>query len=70
MKGMKVELTDYLGYTIGAPDIPEPLPCVIVWGQDFFLAFENDATKRARNPKYIQVTGHVLIDTRESSKYF
>ena len=61
----QVQLVDHLGYTVGEPVIPEPLPMVIVWGEDFFVANTSDAESGAKNPRYHITTGLVITDTRE-----
>jgi hypothetical protein len=62
----KVRLTDELGYSLGEPDIPGPLPRVIVWGDEFFLANEADAIADVKSPRYRVTTGYVIIDTKET----
>lgn len=62
---MKVRLVDRYGFTVGSPDIPEPLPCVIVWDTDFFASNQNEPAKRVDDPNYYQVSGYVLTDTKE-----
>lgn len=63
-----VKLIDILGYIVGTPLIPEPLPRVVVWGECFYLSGEADVTKRPSNPTYHEVSGFVVADTTESSK--
>lgn len=62
----KVRLIDPFDYPVGEPDIPDPLPRVIVWGDEFFLANEDDAVANVENPRYRQTTGYVIIDTKET----
>ncbi len=62
----RVRLTDPLGYNIGEPEIPEPLPRIIVWGEEFFLADEEDAIEDVENPRYRQTSGFVISDTKET----
>lgn len=62
---MQVRLVDFIGFTVGSPNIPEPLPCVIVWGNEFFASNQNEPAKRIEDPNYYQVTGYVLADTKE-----
>jgi len=62
----KVRLIDTLNYPVGEPDILDPLPRVIVWGDEFFLANEEDAIAGVKNPRYQLTSGVVIDDTRET----
>jgi hypothetical protein len=61
----KVELVDYLGFTVGEPEIPEPFPRIIVWGDDFFL-FNEAQKEKLEKPRYQMTTGFVVVETRPS----
>jgi len=60
----KVKLMDQLGYSLGEPDVPEPLPRVIVWGEEFFLANEEDAVADVENPRYRQAIQRAELTTQ------
>lgn len=62
---MQCRLFDFMGFTVGTPNVPEPLPCVLVWGNEFFASNQTEPAKRLADPNYYQVTGHVLCDTRD-----
>jgi len=62
----RVRLIDFMGFNLGEPEVPEPLPRVIVWGEDFFLIDPEDHKQKAELPKYRMTTGFVLNDTREA----
>ncbi len=62
----KVRLIDPFDYPVGEPDIPDPLPRVIVWGDEFFLAIEEDVVAEVDKPRYKETSGYVIVDTKET----
>lgn len=65
----KVRLVDYFGFTVGSPSVPGPFPRIIVWGDEFFVANDEDLTAGAKEPRYHITTGYVVDETRERSGY-
>jgi hypothetical protein len=51
----QAKLLDYFGFTIGTPEIPEPSPTAVVWGDDFFLLNDDGV-----NPRYHTTSGFVV----------
>lgn len=62
----RVKLIDYFGFTVGEPEIPDAYPRVIVWGEDFFIANDDDIEAKVATPRYHMTSGLVLTETRET----
>jgi len=63
-----VILVDYFGFEIGKPEIPEPFPRVLVWGNDFFIADDDAREKECKDRRYRMVPGHVITETRGNTR--
>jgi len=63
---IRAYLIDHLGYTISEPEVPEPSPQVVVWGDQLFLAGCPGTDDR---PRYHWVEAYVINDTRGSGIY-
>ena len=51
----QVRLIDYLGFEVGEPDVPEPPPVVLIWGNEFgefSLTCEGDDPRGERLPAF------------------
>ncbi|MGE3483282.1 MAG: hypothetical protein AB7L09_00780 [Nitrospira sp.] len=62
----RVKLIDYFGFVIGEPEVPGPFPRVIVWGDDFFVANDQDIESGVESPRYHMTSGLVVTDTRQT----
>jgi hypothetical protein len=60
---IKVQLLDVMGYDVGQPEVPLPLPRVIVWGSEFFIG---EPAIGPEAPTYRQTTGFVVVETKET----
>ena len=62
----KAFLYDRLGYVVGEPNVPEPPPQVVLWGEDAFLA---GCPAEDGRPQYYWATYHVIAETRENPSF-
>lgn len=58
--GLTVELYDKLICLVAKHDVPEPLPVVLIWGDEAYLKMDKD--------RYYNVPMHVIEDTRTSNE--
>lgn len=65
----QVRLIDYLGFTVGQPNVVQPFPRVIVWGEEFFIANDEDIDSGCESPRYHMTSGYVVTETREHSRF-
>lgn len=66
----RVRLLDALGYVVGRPEVPQPFPDVIIWGEDFFVADVADLKINVEAPRYYKAVGFIVTDTRDSNHGF
>ena len=66
----KVKLLDYFGFTVGEPEIPQPFPHVIVWGNEFFVIDAEDTGEDCESPRYRMTSGFVVSETKEHANAY
>ena len=62
---VKSILYDPLGYVVGEPDVPDPPPHIVIWGNEAFLA--GCPTEEGR-PQYYSCSHYVVPETRETPR--
>lgn len=64
-----VRLIDYFGFEVGKPEVPDPFPRVVVWGDEFFVANDEDIKSGCESPRYHMTSGHVIDETKAAPTY-
>lgn len=59
----KVVLFDHLGFRVGEPEVPSPLPQVVVWGDEAYVL---RGPSENESPQYHACSLFVIPETREN----